>query len=251
MITEYHRPHTLEEALKLLARPGVRPLGGGTWLTQQRQIDFEVVDLQRLGLNRLDKMGNKLEIGATVTLQSLLEFDALPKALQSAIKLEAPLNLRNAATVAGALIACDGRSSFATAMLALDARCSIAGGEPVLMHLGDLLPLREEQLRGKLITTIEIPLNLKLAFEYVARTPADRPILCAALAQWPSGRTRLVLGGWGNSPTVAMDGSDATGLEPAARNAAYNADDEWASSEYRRQVAVTLAKRCLKTIQES
>jgi CO/xanthine dehydrogenase FAD-binding subunit len=30
MITAYHRPQTLEEALALLARPEALPLGGGT-----------------------------------------------------------------------------------------------------------------------------------------------------------------------------------------------------------------------------
>lgn len=249
MITQYHRPKTIEEALALLARPNTRPLGGGITLTQERQDRFEVVDLQDLGLNKIHKLGEKLVIGATATLQALLESPHTPLALQTALHLEAPLNLRNAATVAGALVACDGRSPFATAMLALDARCTVVGSETTVIHLGDLLPLREEQLRGKLITQVDIPLNAALAFEYVARTPADVPLLCVALAQWPSGRTRLVVGGWGSSPAVAMDGRDATGLEPAARNAAYDATDEFASAEYRREVAVVLAKRCAEALQ--
>ncbi len=248
MIRAYHRPRTLEEALELLARPDARPLGGGTILNQQRQADFEVVDLQALGLNKIHKAGEKLEIGATVTLQALLESPHAPEALRAALKLEAPLNLRNTGTVAGALVSCDGRSPFAAVMLALDAKMTVISKQSLVISLGDLLPLRDEQLRGKLITQIEIPLNAKLAFEYVARTPADRPILCAALAQWTSGRTRLVVGGWGSSPAVAMDGRDATGLEPAARNAAHDAADEFASAEYRREVAVVLAKRCLEAL---
>lgn len=248
MITQYHRPKTLEEALDLLARPGVRPLGGGSVLSRQREADFEVVDLQALGLNRLHKAGEKLTIGATVTLQALLESSAAPEALKTALRLEAPLNLRNTGTVAGALVACDGRSPFAAVMLALEAKVTVVSHQSSVVSLGDLLPLREEALRGKLITQIDIPLNVKLAFEYVARTPADKPIVCAALAQWTSGRTRLVIGGWGSSPAVAMDGRDATGLEPAARNAAHDAADEFASAEYRREMAVVLAKRCLEAI---
>jgi CO/xanthine dehydrogenase FAD-binding subunit len=94
-----------------------------------------------------------------------------------------------------------------------------------------------------------IPLNVKLAFEYVSRTPADKPIVCAALAQWNSGRTRLVLGGYGKSPMLAMDGTEADGVDVAARNAFHEATDEWASAEYRMDVAATLAKRCLQGIQ--
>jgi putative selenate reductase FAD-binding subunit len=62
-----------------------------------------VVDLQSLGLDSITKKGNDLEIGATCTLQSLLESEHSPEALKVAIKLEAPINIRNSATVAGTL----------------------------------------------------------------------------------------------------------------------------------------------------
>ncbi len=253
MITTYHRPTTLEEALTLLAKPEARPLGGGTVLTQRSDETYAVVDLQALGLDKIRKSGDKLEIGATVPLQALLESPHTPTALKTAIKLEAPLNLRNMGTVAGALVTCDGRSPFAAVMLALDAKLTVDGGRQTMdgqrsmvYGLGDLLPIRDELLRGKLITKIEIPLNAKLAYESVARSPADKPIVCAALAQWPSGRTRLVIGGWGNSPSVAMDGNEPGGVESAARNAARDATDEWGSAEYRSEVAAVLAKRCLE-----
>jgi CO/xanthine dehydrogenase FAD-binding subunit len=116
------------------------------------------------------------------------------------------------------------------------------------LSLGEFLPLRMEKIQGKLITSITIPLNAKLAFDYVSRTPADKPIVCAALAQWNSGRTRLVLGGYGKNPTLAMDGTEAEGLGSAARNAFHEATDEFGSAEYRMDVAATLAKRCLEQI---
>jgi CO/xanthine dehydrogenase FAD-binding subunit len=114
------------------------------------------------------------------------------------------------------------------------------------LGLGEFLPLRAEQIQGKLITSVSIPTNVKLAFDYVSRTPADKPIVCAALAQWNSGRTRLVLGGYGKSPLLAMDGTESEGVEAAARNALHEATDEWGTAEYRMDVAATLAKRCLE-----
>jgi CO/xanthine dehydrogenase FAD-binding subunit len=110
--------------------------------------------------------------------------------------------------------------------------------------LGDFLPLRP---RG-LITSITVPTNVKLAFDYVARTPADKPIVCVALARWNSGRTRLAVGGYRKSPMLAMDGTEAEGVEAAAKNAFHEATDEWASAEYRMDVAATLAKRCLERL---
>jgi len=245
MITHYYRPESLPEALELLKNPDTLPLGGGTLLSTLKSASIKVVDLQALNLNEVQNMGNNLEIGATATLQLLLENEYAPEALKAALKLEAPLNIRNASTVAGALVAADGSSTFATAMLALDAKLSIQPGDKEL-EIGNFLPLRDENLHGKLITAITIPLTAKLTFESVARTPADKPIVCAALAKWPSGRTRLALGGYGKSPLLAMDGTESDGLGTSVRNAFHEATDEWASAEYRMDVAATLAKRCLE-----
>jgi len=242
MITTYHRPKSLEEALTLLARPGTLPLGGGTLLSQGTQHQVEVVDLQALGLDRLQRKGTELEIGATVTLQQLLESEHCPSELKTALRLEAPLNLRNAATVAGTLVAANGRSPFAACLLALDARLAIHQTEASTVSIGEYLPLRPVGL----ITAILIPLNAGFAFEGVSRTPSDKPFICTAVARWPSGRIRLAVGGFGKSPALAMDGTGADGVGPAASNACHEAADEFASAAYRMDAAAALAARCLQ-----
>jgi CO/xanthine dehydrogenase FAD-binding subunit len=196
-------------------------------------------------LDSLRANGNSLEIGATLTLQSLLESSLCPLAIQPALKNEAPLNVRNSATTAGTIVACDGRSAFVTCLLALDAKIEqkifdTSKIESRISNLGEFLPLRP---RG-LITSISLPLNAKLAFEYVARTPSDKPIVCVALARWESGRTRMAVGGFGKSPMLAMDGTASDDFATAARNACHEATDEWGSAEYRMDIAATLAKRC-------
>jgi CO/xanthine dehydrogenase FAD-binding subunit len=252
MITTYHRPQTLDEALTLLAQPNTLPLGGGTLLSRPTPDPVSVVDLQALGLNTIARKGNPstssgqaLELGATVTLQQLLESEHCPEALKTAIKLEAPLNLRNSATLAGTLVSSDGRSPFAAALLALDAKITVQGSSVIVMGMGEFLPLRPKGL----ITAITLPAQTKFAFEYVSRTPADKPIVSAALALWPSGRARLVIGGFGKSPSLAMDGTESAGVDSAARNACHEAADDFASADYRMDVAATLAKRCLAAIQ--
>jgi len=136
-------------------------------------------------------------------------------------------------------------------MLGLDARLTILSkedqpGEEV--HLGDLLPFRGERLRRHIVTKIAFLSNARLAYEYVARTPADQPIVCVAVARWPSGRTRVSLGGYGSQPIVAMDGPEPGGVETAARTAYSQAADVWASAEYRSDVAGVLATRCLNAL---
>lgn len=249
MIIEYHRPDTLEEALRLLTREGVKtlPLGGGSVLNAPSPEQFAVVDLQALGLNKIEKKGNTLLVGATATLQALLDTPDLPAAFHQAIQHEATYNLRQVATLAGTLVAADGRSPLATVLLALDAQVTLLPGEEQV-GAGELLLTREAKLPGRLITQIALPLNIRLVYQYVSRTPADLPLVCVAAARWAAGRTRLALGGFGEAPLLALDGPEAGGAIEAARSAYFSAADQWASAEYRREVAATLAKRCLEEL---
>jgi len=246
MITEYHRPKTLEQALKLIRRkqPNTRPLGGGTVLSAPSAEQVAVVDLQGLGLDKLAHKGNKLHIGAAATLQALMEAEGIQPALAAAIRHEAAYTLRQTATVAGSLVAADGRSPFALAMLALAAELVLQPRDEKIGY-GDLLALRAEKLRGKLITHLILNTQLKLSVQYVARTPADLPIISLALAQWPSGRTRLAVGGFGRAPALALDGKEASGIDEALENALSHADDQWASAEYRLVAGRALVKRAL------
>ena len=122
MIKNYHRPNSVNEVLELLASRDKHTvlLAGGTFLSQSSVRPDVLVDLQSLGLDTLQEKGNILEIGAVVSLQQLIDFD-VDSGLKAAIRHEATYNIRQAATVAGTLISADGRSSFATAMLAMDA----------------------------------------------------------------------------------------------------------------------------------
>ncbi|MFN2234668.1 MAG: FAD binding domain-containing protein [Anaerolineales bacterium] len=248
MIEAYHRPDSVDEALALLARQDVHtlPLAGGTFLSQSLLSSVALVDLQSLGLDTIQEKGNKLEIGATVSLQQLLDFDVYLD-LKVAVRHEATYNIRQAATVAGTLVSADGRSPFATAMLALDAELYIMPEEQEV-NLGDYLFLRSGGRSNQLIIHVTIPRNVKFGYEYVARTPADLPIVCVAVSQWPSGRTRVAIGGYGDIPILAMDGPESDGAVSAAQSAYQEASDQWASAEYRNNVVGILASRCMDNI---
>jgi CO/xanthine dehydrogenase FAD-binding subunit len=252
MIIEYKRPKTIPEALLLLAReqPYSLPLGGGTYLNRSLEEQYAVVDLQALELNTIAKHGNSLEVGATVTLQGLLGFKGLPDDIYASIEHEATYNLRQMATIAGTLVTANGRSLFATIMLSIDTKLELLRLNEAAkeVKLGDWLPMRRGAKPGALITKITFPLNIKVAYESIARSPADQPIVCAAITQWASGRTRLALGGWGVTPVLAMDGPEVNGISIASRSAYSHAVDAWASAEYRQEMAGVLALRCLQRI---
>ncbi len=254
MIIEYHRPTTVEEALALLSRtqPETVPIGGGSALNRLIDRPVAIVDLQSLPLSGIESRGSELELGASLRLQTLADeiaISSLPglAVLKQVLLYEASYNLRQVGTIAGTLVSCDGRSPFVAAMLALDAFLVLEPGSE-LVGLGELLPLRKERLSRRLITRFRIPTNVRLGFDYVARSPTDLPIVCAAVGLWPSGRTRVVLGGFGEAPVLAMDGSDAEGAEAAARSAYEGAGDQWGSAEYRQEIAGTLTRRVLQSL---
>jgi CO/xanthine dehydrogenase FAD-binding subunit len=249
MIVSYHRPKTLEAALELLALPSAVVLGGGTYINTpafDKTPLITVVDLQDLALAEITVAGETMEIGACATLQQLLEYAETPAALLSALRQEAPVNVRNRATVAGSLVTADGRSPFATTLLALDAQLTLVEqGLRQSMSLGDFLALRGRPLAHRVITEIRMPLNVRVAWESVSRTPRDKPIVGVSLAMWPAGRLRMALGGVGSAPMLGFDAADRNGLEACARSAFHEGSDESASAEYRMDAAATLAERCL------
>lgn len=249
MIKEYFRPTSVKEALTLLTDPNknLRPLGGGTSLSRIKTGQFGVVDLQSTGLDQIQTHDQKIEVGAMVRFDALVGHPDIHSELKRAIRIEANQNIRNMATLGGWLVNSDGRSIITTLLLALDASLTWEpGGKKVRM--GEWLPLREDKSPGVLITSVEWLLQPQLVFEYVARSPKDTPILIVATAQWGSGRTRIALGGYGKAPVIAMDGPESSGVDVACRDAYFEAEDQWATALYRREVASQLALRCIERI---
>lgn len=250
MILEYHRPDTVEEALELLRRtsPKTIPVGGGTSLRLiYKDCDVAVVDLQSLPLDTIEALPDRLEIGGVARLQALVDEPMTPAALREALLLETSINQRRMATMAGTIVACDGRSAVVTVLLAMDVTL-IWFPKQETVQIGNFLPLRDHWSGGLLLSRISIPGGVKVAFAVTNRTPADKPLVCAAVCQWPSGRTRVALGGHGMAPMLAMDGPEATGSELAARAAYKQAGDEWASADFRSDVAARLTRRLVASL---
>lgn len=269
MILEYHRPQALDQALALLSRetPPTIPLGGGTVISQMGGPGVAVVDLQALGLNTLETVGviprgypvasdvgviprGYLIAGATVTLEQLYQHPDLPAALKEAIRLEATLNLRNMASVAGAVVTGDGLSPYLTVLLALDARLLWQPGDEAIT-IGDYLALKHTLRPGRLLTQISLPLQPKVQFAAVGRSPLDRPMLSVAVARWPSGRTRVAVGGEAPAPVLALDGVEAGEIEGVVSNACAHFSNQWSSQAYRNATIQTLVKRLTQSQEET
>jgi len=249
MINDYYRPDTFEQAIALLTdvRKKCKPLGGGTRLSRQQGGEFGVVDLQNVGLDKIKEQGQRIMVGAAARIHSLLEHPDIHTEIKRAIRIDTSENIRNMATLGGWLVSSDARSILSTVLLAVDATLTWKPGEKRI-RMGNWLPMRNQEPPGVLMTTVEWWMRPHLVFEYVARSPKDRPILIVAAAQWGSGRTRSALGGYSNTPIIAMDGPDNSGVDVASHDAYFDAEDQWAMADYRREVASKLARRCLDRI---
>ncbi len=250
MILEYHRPDAVEKALELLQRtsPKTIPVGGGTSLRLlYKDLDVAVVDLQSLPLDTIETLPDRMEIGGTARLQALIDEPMTPAALREALLLETSSNQRRMASIAGTIVACDGRSAVVTVLLAMDATLTWLPNQETV-QIGNYLPLRDHWSGGLLLSRIAIPGGVKVAFAVTNRTPADKPLVCAAVCQWPSGRARVALGGHGAAPILAMDGPEAAGGELAARATYKQAGDEWAGADFRSDVAAQLTRRLVASL---
>lgn len=240
MITEYHRPLTLVEAITLASDPNAVVISGGTTLTSRPAGSASiVVDLQGLDLAGVEAVSGGLRIGATTRLQDLVESEDVPTLLADLAQREAPITMRNVATVGGTIAAANPESQLLTGLLAFDARVTIAGDGSTSVHsIGELLA-DASLLAGSIITSISIPIGGTAAADRTARTPRDQPIVMAVAHRGSDGNVRLAMSGVAPLPLV-VDPNGLDDLDPPS--------DFRGSSDYRRQVAAVLAGRVLAIV---
>ncbi len=275
-LQHYHRPTDIDQAVALLRRgaPGTVVLAGGTTLLASKRRDVQaVVDLRDLPLAYTRAQGATLHIGATTTLQNLADAPDLQDfssgVLADMAGAVANRNIRNAATVGGCVASAGGENPLLVALLALDAEIVVHAAEPAdegprQIPLAGFLNYRQQILaEGALIGELRLPLligPLGAAVASVARTPRDRPIVCAIarleLAKGIAANVRLALGGVAPLPARAYAAEQALERktlddERIAQAAGLAAEglnppgDFRGSAAYRREMVGVLARRAL------
>lgn len=284
-LKEYHRPKDLTEAVALLQRkqPRTVVLSGGTWLVGEAPRDVEaVVDIADLGLNRILVEGNLVRIGAAVTHQQLVESEQLRtsalRVISETAQAMSGLNIRNRATIGGAIVTADAASPLVTALLACDAEVVIAGAKDKTKQADDpsdfwkVLPLagflayrRQILDEGTLITEVRMPLpspDTRSHYARVARTPRDYPIVCAvaafAMKDGIAGHVRIAVGGVAATPIrlsrleFGLEKkrlADWLDREIEAQMALLDPPGDWlGSAEYRKEMARVLVRRAILAV---
>jgi len=263
------RPGDLVEALRLLARPGYRPLAGGT--AAVGPVDAQtvgLVDLSGLDLrfSRMEEDG--LVLGAMTTLDEMLRLPDLLLAgggvLGKAVERTGPPSLLARATVGGSLARPDLAPELVTALMALDARVLVARltNEQLIHDDMDVDAFLSRQKPGALVEAMRVPVRpVLVGYERVARTPRDLPVVAVVAAMERDGqfahRVRIAACGLAPVPirlTAAEDVLEGAApvaalVEKAAEAAAAAvapSGDLRGSAEYRQHLAGVLTRRAVE-----
>ncbi|NMH99653.1 FAD binding domain-containing protein [Pseudonocardia acidicola] len=284
---DYATPGGLDELTALLADDpaGSVVLSGGTWvvpsLNRGELAPRRLVDLRRAGLSSIERSGEVIRVGSTVTYADLLAsplIDAeLPLLGLMAREVTGGPQIHHQGTLGGSLCAARPGSDAAAAVVALGGVAVVAGLDAVRrVPLGEFL--RDAFITclapGEALIAVEFPVQPPYGSGYykLKRGGSSWPIATAAAlvrlgADGVCERAVLTLGAVAAVPVPVSVGQILHGRRPepgllaeAARLAAGQVrepwDDELASGRYRAAVSGVVARRALQralsdTLQET
>ena len=238
-VVRYHRPASVEEAVRLLAQPQTAALAGGTRVNATPFVgQVEAVDLQSLGLSGIERVGSTgLRLGATTTLQQMADSELVPELLRALARREAPSTMRTLATVGGTVAAGGWESELLTGLLVCDTTVELRTGSGTSTVNLPALLADCELLRNALITSVTIQTDGSFASDHTGRTPGDQAIVSAVARRSTSGAVTVAASGVAATPVIV---ADLSALAPHS--------DFRGSTEYRTHLANILVARVRKAV---
>lgn len=274
--SEYFKPASVAEAIKLLARYGEKGwlIAGGTDLLVEKDPQVEVlIDITGLGLDYIKSDSQGVRIGAATTFADIAASPILQKSpynvlAQAARQIGTP-QIRNVATIGGNICQAVPSADSAPALLVLGAtlRIACATGERQMDIADFFLDVRKDALnRCELLTEIQLtplPTRTGTAFAKKGRVAvADLAVVNAAVrVTLTAGNTcqdvRIALGAVAPVPLQAREAEAMLEgekpreelLQKVAARAAEEIkpiSDVRGSAEYRKTLSCVLVERALK-----
>lgn len=269
-LKHYERPQTIEEAVALAqSNTAAQYLGGGAWIVAKGDPTLTtVIDLQGLGLNTITGELEQIRIGATATLQALIEHPDTAAfgegVLVKAARLTQSRNLREQGTLGGTLIVAGSADPLTTVFSVCDADLVYADPAVHVAPFTSFVAYRDRLIKVKALLTElrlkRLPPRSAVTYHTVGRSPMDKPIVGAAafihVDEGLATEVRLAVGGLAPLPVrltkaeVLLRGQllDETRIKAAldaALDGMESLSDYRGSSEYRLAMARVLGRRAL------
>lgn len=269
-LKRFYRPRTIAEALALLEKNSgsILIIAGGTKLVQtDNAIAEELVDVTSLKLNNISEEAGSFRIGATTTLQKLVENPTLNNFASGIVANAAAFShrskmIRNVSTLGGELITTGPFSVLYCALLVLQAQVRIAGGDEFALAIN--IFLNKKKLAGGLLVEVLIPQVEPQTFAAMIPIFAPKratPLICAcariSVEENLFKSPKIAITGTASVPQRLHEVEDVLeGQEISqdkidqAGEKTYNiyspVSDNFASAEYRKEVGRILVKRAIK-----
>ncbi|MBQ7777884.1 MAG: FAD binding domain-containing protein [Oscillibacter sp.] len=249
-IKEYIRPQSLEEAYQLCQKKGNVVLGGMLWLKMQNRSVNTAIDLQDLGLDKIEENDEEYRIGAMVTLRQLEQHAGLERlthgAMAEAVRHIVGVQFRNLATIGGSIYGRFGFSDVLTLFMAMGAKVELYNGGVMSVEAFTHLP---REIRDILVAVI-VPKDVKrAAYQSQRNASTDFPVLTCAVCETDEGVTCAV----GARPALAVcvKGLPADAPEETAETVTEQlqfGSSLRAGEEYRRRICRVLVRRALEAM---
>jgi 2-furoyl-CoA dehydrogenase FAD binding subunit len=237
----YVRPDSVDETLALLAEYGeaARVLAGGQSLMAMLNLRLAepdaLIDISRLSeLDVVREIDDKIEVGAAVTQNRLLNWPALGEKLPLLARMlpfVGHFQTRNKGTVCGSIAHADPSSELPLAL-------AVLGGEVVLRSKKSTRVLAAKEFQLDMLTTAREPEELisavrfpvqndrRVAFREVARRHGDFAIIAIAAMVERKDQIRVGVGGVSRRPVVMqVNGSSRSAVCDATAMLATQLDD--------------------------
>jgi putative selenate reductase FAD-binding subunit len=257
MIEQFLRPASIDEAIRLKSQYKDEAvfMAGGSKVnaTPTRTRKKVAISLNGLHLNEISSQAGQLLIGATATLQQLIDDPQVPAVLREAAGFIYSRNVRNQATLGGEICAQQDEAPLVPVLLAMEARVMLADGD-----VSDL----ESYLGGareKLVLTVVLPdPSRTCATRRISRSAAGLAVLTAAVAMSGKGQC-IAIDGVVPRPVRLRDVEKRNltdvALELAVSEAVAPVEDVRGSVAYKRYIAgvvvADLLADCLQMKKES
>jgi CO/xanthine dehydrogenase FAD-binding subunit len=270
-VSDYARPQTLTEALRLMAEGGWRLLAGGTDLYPGAgaQLAGKVLDVSSLPEISGMHLAGGLRIGAATQWSTIATTNLPPalRALQQAARKVGEVQVQNAGTIGGNICNASPAADGIPPLLALDAEVELvsrAGVRRIGLGAFILGPRKTARKPGEILTAVVIPeaglrgrsafvklgarshLVISIAMTAARLVVKDQRLVEAAVAvgscspvavRLPLVEAALVGAAVANAVERVQAGDVQVALSPI--------DDVRATAAYRREAAVELVRRAV------
>ena len=253
MFEQFLKPASVDEAVKFKSqfKDDAVFMAGASKLNAAptRSAKSVAISLAGLGLSEIKAQGGVVTIGATATLQQVIDSPVVPVAVREAAGFVYSRSVRNQATFGGELFARQNDGVLLPILLVMNAKVLLAGGSEA--DLGSWL----SGPRDALVLGVVLPeANVCCVTRRVARTVGGLTVLTAAVAIAADGQQRIAIEGVVPSAVrlAAVEQKRLSGeaLQTAVSEAVAPVADLRGSVSYKRYIAGVVVADLLADCQQ-